>query len=79
MIRYTNKVLIYRRLYFLFTFFCGKIYLVGQNNIEKITESHKKYIERNSIILTMDGNFFFFFFFVYSYLDMVGENHQMII
>lgn len=66
MILYTNKVLIYRRLYFLFTFLCGKIYLVGQYNInelklKKLQKATKKYIERNSIILTMDGNFFFFF------------------
>lgn len=65
-------------MYFLFTFLCGKIYLVGQYNINelKLKKNYRKpqkYIETNSIILTMDGNFFFFFFFVYSYLDKVGK------
>lgn len=77
MILYTNKVLIYRRLYFLFTFFCGKIYLVVQNNInelklKKLQRATKNILKRIQLFWEWTG-LFSFFFFVYSYLDKVGE------
>lgn len=49
MILYTNKVLIYSRLYFLFTFLCGKIYLVGENDINEL--KLKKLQKATKIIL----------------------------
>lgn len=71
-------------MYFLFTFLCGKIYLVGQYNINelKLKKNYRKpqkYIETNSIILTMDGNFFFFFSLFIVIWIRLGKNHQMII
>lgn len=71
-------------MYFLFTFLCGKIYLVGQYNInelklKKIYRKPQKYIETNSIILTMDGNFFFFFSLFIVIWIRLGNNHQLII
>lgn len=71
-------------MYFLFTFLCGKIYLVGQYNINelKLKKNYRKpqkYIETNSIILTMDGNFFFFFSLFIVIWIRLGNNHQMII
>lgn len=71
-------------MYFLFTFLCGKIYLVGQYNInelklKKIYRKPQKYIETNSIILTMDGNFFFFFSLFTVIWIRLGNNHQLII
>lgn len=77
MILYTNKVLIYRRLYFLFTFFCGKIYLVVQNNInelklKKLQRATKNILKRIQLFWEWTG-IFSFFFFVYSYLDKVGK------